>query len=124
MGWRFKGPEGGIDVAAALDLLAKGGVLVDVRSLREYVAGHAPGARLVDPKLLVDDPWTAVHGDDPLAEPDGAMVFICDNGLRASLAVKAARAKGYRAEFVAGGVRGWRDAGQYLIPGPPRDRRR
>ena len=124
MGWLRKGPEGGIDVATALDLLAKGGVLVDVRTLREYTAGHVPGARLVDPKLLVTDPWAAVHGDDPLAEPDGVMVFICDTGLRSSLAAKLAKDKGCNAEFLDGGVRGWRDAGQYLIPGPPRERRR
>lgn len=122
--WRRKGPEGGIEVAEALNFLANGGVLVDVRTLREYVAGHAPGARLVDMKALDEDPWLAVHGDDPLAEPDGTMVFICDNGLRASIAAATAKAKGYNAEFVAGGLRGWREAGQYLIPGPPRERRR
>ncbi|MGA4506811.1 rhodanese-like domain-containing protein [Propionibacteriaceae bacterium G1746] len=123
MGWFNKSVQGGIDVATALQLLAKGGVLVDVRTLREYEAGHAPGARLVDPKLVADDPWTAVHSDDPLAEPDGVMVFICDTGLRSSMAAKISRDRGYNAEFVANGLRGWREDGQYLIPGPPRNRR-
>lgn len=123
MGWFRKSVEGGIEVPQVLELLSKGGVLVDVRTPREYEAGHAPGARLVDPREIASDPWTAVHGDDPLAEPDGAMVFICDTGLRSSLACKLAREKGYVAEFVAGGVLAWREAGQFLLPGPSRRRR-
>lgn len=120
--WRRR-PEGGISVDDALLLVSKGGCLVDVRTPPEYEAGHCPGARLVDPRAIADDPWTAVHGDDPLAEPDGVMVFVCDTGLRSSLAATQAREKGYAAEFLAGGVMAWRDAGQFLLPGPPRKRR-
>ena len=39
--------EGGLDLPDVLNALAKGAVLVDVRTAREYEAGHAPGARLV-----------------------------------------------------------------------------
>lgn len=115
--------EGGVEVCDVLELLSKGGVLVDVRTPREYEAGHAPGARLVDPTELAKDPWFAVHGDDPLAEPDGVMVFMCDTGLRSSLAAKIVRDKGYAAEFVSGGVFAWKESGQFLLPGPPRNRR-
>ena len=116
-------PEGGIGVDEALTLLSKGGVLVDVRTLPEYEVGHAPGARLVDLEDVRRDAWFAIHGDDPLAEPDGTMVFICDTGYRSSRAVEAARAQGHRAEFITDGVRAWRQAGQFFLPGPPRDRR-
>lgn len=36
--------EGGLDLPDVLNALAKGAVLVDVRTAREYEAGHAPGA--------------------------------------------------------------------------------
>ena len=55
--------EGGLDLPDVLNALAKGAVLVDVRTAREYEAGHAPGARLVSPKELLADPFTAVYGD-------------------------------------------------------------
>jgi len=123
MGWLRRSPEGGIDVDKTLELLSKGGVLIDVRTLKEYVAGHAPGARLVDPKELAADPWPAVHGDDPLAEPEGTMIFICDTGLRSSLAARIAAEKGYASAFITDGLRGWVESGQYLLPGKPRHRR-
>ena len=37
-------PSDGIDVPTALTALSKGGVLVDVRTVGEFEAGHAPGA--------------------------------------------------------------------------------
>lgn len=113
-------PSGGIDLPTALTTLANGGVLVDVRTLREYEAGHAPGARLVEPKELSADPFTAIYGDDPLAEPDPHFVLICDTGFRSGHLVQAVRDKGYDCDFVTGGLRAWRDAGEILIPGPPR----
>ena len=67
--------EGGLELSDVLNILAKGGVLVDVRTPREYEAGHAPGSRLINPKELIADPFTAVYGDDPLAEPDPRLRF-------------------------------------------------
>ncbi|MDA8439258.1 MAG: rhodanese-like domain-containing protein [Propionibacterium sp.] len=113
-------PTGGITVSEALHLLASGGTLVDVRTRAEYEAGHAPGSRLVDARELGRDAFGAVHGDNPLAEPDGAFILICDTGLRSGLLVAAVREQGYRAEFVTGGLAAWRAEGQVLIPGPPR----
>lgn len=113
-------PSGGIGVPEALHQLASGATLVDVRTRGEYEAGHAPGARLVDPRALVSDAFGAVHGDNPLAEPDGAFILICDTGLRSGHLVKAVREQGYRAEFITGGLAAWRAEGQVLIPGPPR----
>ena len=115
-------PEGGISVDEALQLLATGGVLCDVRTMGEYEAGHAPGARPVDVKLLAEDVMDAVYPGDPFAEPDKTIVLICDTGLRSGHAVKLVREQGMKAEFVRGGVVAWRDAGQILIPGPPRKR--
>ncbi|CAI9402867.1 rhodanese-like domain-containing protein [Aestuariimicrobium sp. T2.26MG-19.2B] len=113
-------PQGGVTVDEALALLSKGGVLVDVRTLDEYVAGHAPGAKLVDPKELAADAFGAVHAGNPLAEPEGTFVLICDSGLRSGHLVPKVREQGLNAEFVEGGLRAWRAAGQFLLPGPPR----
>ncbi|MGO4958100.1 rhodanese-like domain-containing protein [Luteococcus sp. Sow4_B9] len=116
-------PEGGISVDEALQLLAKGGVLCDVRGLKEYEAGHVPGARLVDVRELAENVMDAVYGDDPFAEPGQAIVLICDTGLRSGHAVKLVRDQGMTCEFVDGGLMAWRESGQILIPGPPRPRR-
>lgn len=113
----------GLSVDETLIALSKGAVLIDVRTSLEYEAGHAPGARPVDPKLLGSDPLDAIHGDDPLAERDAAIVVICDNGLRSSLAAAALRDRGVLAESVAGGLRAWAKDGNPVIPGPYRGRR-
>lgn len=116
-------PQGGISVEDALGLLAAGGALVDVRTMGEYVAGHAPGSRPVDPRELRTDAWLAVHGGDPLAEPEGTIVLICDTGLRSGHLVKAVRDQGHRCEFIQGGLVAWKRSGNLLLPGPPRGRR-
>lgn len=113
----------GLSVDDALLALSRGAVLIDVRTPNEYEAGHAPGARPVDPKLLQRDPVTAIHGDDPLAEHDAAVVVICDNGLRSSIAAAQLRERGYLAECIAGGMLAWVRSGNPSIPGPYRGRR-
>ena len=115
---------GDIDSAAALHALAQpGAVLIDVRTPVEYEAGHAPGARPVDPKQLRENPLDAIHGDDPLAERDSAVVVMCDNGLRSSLVAAQLREAGLLAESVAGGLRAWAKDGNPVLPGPYRRRR-
>lgn len=89
---------------------------------REYEAGHAPGSRLINPKELIADPFTAVYGDDPLAEPDPHFVLVCDTGFRSGHLVDRVREKGYTCDFLASGLRAWRAGGEILIPGPPRGR--
>jgi len=116
-------PEGGISVDEALQLMAQGSVLCDVRSLSEYEAGHCPGARLVDVKALADNVMDAVYDGDPFAEPDKPIILVCDTGLRSGHAVKLVEQQGMKAEFVHGGIIAWKEAGQVLLPGPPRNRR-
>lgn len=118
-----KGSSEGLSVDETLMALSKGAVLVDVRSQIEYEAGHAPGARPVEVKALMADPVEAIHGDDPLAEREAAIVVMCDNGLRSSLAARQLREKGLLAECVAGGLRAWAREGNPVLPGPYRRRR-
>lgn len=116
-------PEGGISVDEALALMAKGSVMCDVRGLGEYEAGHVPGSRLVDVKVLAENVMDAVYEGDPFAEPDKPILLICDTGLRSGHAVKLVEAQGMKAEFVHGGLIAWKEAGQFLLPGPPRTKR-
>ncbi|HJE52187.1 MAG TPA: rhodanese-like domain-containing protein [Tessaracoccus flavescens] len=113
----------GLSIDETLMALSKGAVLIDVRTQPEYEAGHAPGARPVDPKSLHDDPVEAIHGDDILADRDAAVIVICDNGLRSSIAAAELRSKGLLAESVAGGLRAWAKDGNPVLPGPYRGRR-
>lgn len=119
---RHATPSGGIDVDAALQLVMKGGVWVDVRTPGEYEAGHIPGSRLVDPKQLATNAMDAVFADDPFVEPGTTLVLVCDTGLRSGHAVKSVRDQGLNAEFLTGGVGAWAASGQPLLPGPPRRR--
>lgn len=118
-----KGSSKGLSIDETLLALSKGAVFIDVRTPAEYEAGHAPGARPVDPKSLHENPLDAIHGDDPLAERDAAVVVICDNGLRSSLAAAQLREQGVLAESVAGGLRAWARDGNPILPGPYRGRR-
>lgn len=103
--------------------LSKGAVLIDIRTENEYQAGHAPGARPVDTKALKEDPVEAIHGDDPLAERDAAIIVMCDNGLRSSMVAADLRQRGILAESVAGGLIAWGRDGNPILPGPYRGRR-
>ena len=113
----------GLTIDETLMALSKGAVLIDVRTQNEYEAGHAPGARPVDPKALHDDPVEAIHGDDLFADRDSAVIVICDNGLRSSIAAAGLREKGLLAESVSGGLRAWAKDGNPVLPGPYRGRR-
>ncbi len=103
--------------------LADDTLILDVREPSDYAAGHAPGARPVDPKDLHENPLDAIHGDDPLAERDGAVIVMCDNGLRSSIAAAELGSKGLLAESLAGGLRAWAKDGNPVLPGPYRRRR-
>jgi len=118
-----KRSAGGLSIEETLMALSKGAVLIDVRTPIEYESGHAPGARPVEPKDFGDDPLMAIHGDDPLADREAAIVVICDNGLRSSLVAAQLRERGLLAESVAGGLRAWAKDGNPVIPGPYRRRR-
>lgn len=112
----------GLSIDETLIALSKGAVLIDVRTQAEYEAGHAPGSIPVDPKKLHDDPLDAIHGDNILADRDAAVVVICDNGLRSSIAAAELREKGLLAESVAGGLIAWAKDGNPVLPGPYRAR--
>ncbi len=110
----------GLDVAPALDLMSHGAAVIDVRSRKEFVRGHLPGARLVEVKALHADPLEAIWGDDPLAETDRPVIVVSTTGARAAGAAALLRRSGLDAWALSGGLGAWLGDGQVLVPGPPR----
>ena len=80
--------------------------LVDVREAEEYAAGRIPGAQHLCKGIIERDIETAV--------PDfnAEVVLYCGGGYRSALAADNLQKMGYkRVLSLAGGWRGWRDAG-------------
>lgn len=76
--------------------------LIDVREPDEFAAGRVPGA--------VNLPMSRIG--DLLGElPEGEFDVICAIGGRSGRVVEALEARGYDANNVEGGTRGWIEAG-------------
>lgn len=119
--WRAReAASHGIELDEAMRLLAAGAVLVDVRGPRSYRRAHIPGSRSVTPGQLRPDPAAAIWGGDPLADRKAGVILVCDAGLVSAGLVPQLRAAGLEAYWLIGGVLGWSQAGQPLVPGPPR----
>jgi rhodanese-related sulfurtransferase len=98
-----------IDVEALAKLHADGQVtLIDVRNPDEYEAGHVPGAQLIPlPEL-----------PQRLSEvPGGPLHVICAVGGRSRRACELLAAQGHDATNVAGGTKGWIEAGHPVTTG-------
>lgn len=87
-----------------------GAPVVDVRSPEEYAAGHVPGAVNI-PLGEVD----ARSGEFGAASP---MHVICQSGGRSMKASESLADRGVQALSVAGGTKGWIDAGRPVVTGP------
>ena len=83
------------------------GVLVDIRDVATYAAGHATGSRHVPMDELSKTPL-------PSALPSNKtlpVLLMCDSGVKASKAAALLRKAGYeRASTVQGGMAAWREA--------------
>jgi len=102
-----------IDVREALARQQAGGVLLDVRTVGEYQAGHAVGAHLVpwvDGSGRMNPDFFAQVG--ALASPDKEVLVICQSGNRSVPAARALRERGYQAAVnVLGGSMAWHRSG-------------
>jgi rhodanese-related sulfurtransferase len=81
-------------------------VVVDVSEEAEFASGHVVGAKNV-PLSQLDAKLTGAVKNKGLP-----VLLVCPTGARANRAVAAAKKLGYeKAQAVAGGMKGWRDAG-------------
>lgn len=93
-----------VRVDRAVDLLAQGALLVDVREPAEWRSGHARRARHV-PLARLDADMRRLPTETPI-------VVMCASGMRSRGAAARLRAAGYRATSLSGGLAAWRAAGQ------------
>jgi rhodanese-related sulfurtransferase len=98
-----------VDVDELARHLAAGSPLVDVRQPDEYDEFHVPGARLI-PLMELPERLQEVPAD-------GTVYVICGGGGRSARAVRFLNAQGFDAVNVAGGSRGWVEAGHPIEHG-------
>lgn len=80
--------------------------LIDVREDGEWDRGHLPGAVHVGKGVIERDI------EERVPDPDADIVVYCGGGYRSVLAADALRKMGYRrVASMAGGYRGWTEAG-------------
>ncbi|MEV1142201.1 rhodanese-like domain-containing protein [Micromonospora sp. NPDC049799] len=87
----------------AADLMASGGVLLDVREPAEWRAGHAPRARHI-PLGQLAERLRDIPADRPV-------VTVCRSGARSRQAAALLARDHGQVHNLAGGMRAWVDAG-------------
>ena len=105
MGWlqKLMGGPTGVGPDEASDLKREGAVLLDVREVDEWKAGHAPGARHV--------PLGDVASRPDSLPRDRRLVVMCRSGHRSSRATALLVDSGFDAVNLDGGMRAWAGAG-------------
>lgn len=100
-----------LDVATVDEVITGGGLVIDVRPVAAYAAGHIPGSLSIE---LRDSfaTWLGWLVDDP-ATP---LTFVVDADQDRDALVRACLGIGYEhlAGEIAGGVPAWADAGRQL----------
>ncbi len=79
-------------------------MLLDVRTLEEYAAGHVAGAKLIPVQVLAE------HLNEV---PKDKQVYVyCHSGTRSARAAKLLAAHGFKnIENIEGGIVAWKEAG-------------
>lgn len=92
-----------VNAARALELVADGATLVDVRESHEWKSGHAPRAVHI-PLGQIDQGARRLQKSRPV-------VVVCASGMRSRTAAGQLRSLGYEATSVSGGMAAWQRAG-------------
>jgi rhodanese-related sulfurtransferase len=89
---------------AARDLLAKdkNAILVDVRTLEEFVAGRIPAS-----VLLPYDQIDATTAAKTIGPKDRAVIVYCRSGRRSQIAAAALKSLGYSRVYDLGSIGAW-----------------
>jgi rhodanese-related sulfurtransferase len=82
-------------------------VLLDVREVEEWSAGHAPNAMLL--------PMSRLQDEQHVIPRDRRIVAICRSGARSGRVTLALNAAGYDAVNVAGGMKQWAETGLPVV---------
>jgi rhodanese-related sulfurtransferase len=98
--------SGDLDPLAFKAEIDRGGArLIDVRTPREYAAGHIPGSENID--------WTSPDFEAAFARLDPAtpVLLYCLVGGRSEQAKEYLAGKGFRVKHLAEGYSAWKKAG-------------
>jgi rhodanese-related sulfurtransferase len=96
-----------VEPAEGRTLVDAGALLLDVRELDEWQAGHASDARFV--------PLGELEARIGELARDRRIVAICRSGARSGRATVFLRAAGFDAVNLAGGMRAWSSAGLDVV---------
>jgi rhodanese-related sulfurtransferase len=103
---RFGQPS--VRATDAIELVAAGATLLDVRENSEWNAGHAPGA--------VHIPAGQIAARASRRLPKGRQVIVvCRSGARGSTVARTLRSTGIDAVNLKGGLRAWESAGGRIV---------
>lgn len=92
-----------VDAAAAIDLVAAGSWLLDVRERHEWATGHAPEAHLI-PLSELQDRVAEIPSDEQV-------IVICHSGARSLSVTEYLVREGRDAVNLTGGMIAWYSAG-------------
>ena len=92
-----------VSAARAVELVADGTSLLDVRERTEWKAGHAPQA--------IHVPLGELDRAPRRLQQDRPVLVVCASGMRSRTAAKQLRGLGFDAASVSGGMAAWQGAG-------------
>jgi len=96
-----------VSADVALDMLNADAVLIDIREIDEWQAGHAPMAKHV-PMSELGSAAVGLSTEVPT-------IFICRSGRRSDHAVGVLVKAGYNAINLVGGMQAWQQAGGAVV---------
>lgn len=96
-----------LSAAEAVAMLREGAVLLDVRELEEWNAGHAPEATHI--------PMGELASRIGHVDRSRPIIIICRTGRRSDHAAGALRNAGYDAYNFSGGMHAWQQAGGTVL---------
>jgi len=93
--------------AEADEVVAGGGVFLDIREPEEWVAGHAPDATWI-PMSELNQRVGEVPRDRPI-------VAVCRSGARSERVAQVLVQRGYDARNLVGGMQAWAEDGRPVV---------
>ena len=96
-----------LTAAEAVAMLRDGALLLDVRELDEWNAGHAPEATHI--------PMGELGAQIGRVDPAQPIIIICRSGRRSDHAAAALRNAGYDAYNFSGGMQAWQFSGGDVV---------
>ena len=94
-----------VDPETAKKVYDSGARVIDVRSQREYAAGHIEGSDRVESGGL---------RASSIGRAD-AILTVCRNGSKSKRAAKKLAKEGYRVYHLSGGLEAWRELGYSIV---------